>query len=72
MNQCAPKTQNGSTVLLFVLVNSAGEPKKKACVPVFILCGGGFILSQPSARSAPVLSVEIGKEDNVRQKHFTA
>ena len=46
--------------------------KKKACVPVFILCGGGFILSQPSARSAPVLSVEIGKEDNVRQKHFTA
>lgn len=24
--------------------------------------GGGFILSQPSARSAPVLSVEIGKK----------
>lgn len=67
-----PQTQNVSTVLLFVLVNSPGDRKKKACAPAFILRGGGFILSQPSARSAPVLSAEIGKEDNVGQKHFTA
>ncbi len=57
----APKNQThvSAKSRRVVLVNSPRD--LSVCALAFILCGGGFILSQPSAGPAPVLSVEIGK-----------
>lgn len=55
------------------MVCSGKQPQRggNMCSCIHSPRGGGFILSQPSAGSAPVLSTEIGKKIAWAKKHFT-